>query len=452
MAVDSHRFGKSRLAVALSALLVAHLACAAGRRSARDTSQELVGTIVDARTGAPIEGARVLLCAHEDSAPVALIGMGSRCDREVEIASSDHHGAFRLHASSVGAPVPTTLEITAPRYLPFRVATPVQSAAARTPALQARLQPIPDIDVTALDGEGKPLQHGGMGWLAEEPGRIRGQFLAYFASQDGTLSFNPDGVPEGIVTFFVIAGDDDPHFGTATITTSAGRHDAVRIKADQRFLKVRGQAVDAEGSPLAAVVSVEPTSRMSPLDRVLVEIGGQDTDLEGNFEFRVTSPSSVSVRLSTWIGRGQRGEHVLLKTLTEAPCTFASNPKPIVLKAPPAPVVRCGMVGPDARPLALAELGLSFVPHQEGRGHSGSCVWPGGRSSGTEASKRSQPREVRFIWPDGVETLLVTGYSLSKALPSGEQNSYSGEVALSHPTDPCRIRGIGQLQLRGDDR
>jgi hypothetical protein len=100
------------------------------------------------------------------------------------------------------------------------------------------------------------------------------------------------------------------------------------------------------------------------------------------------------------------------------------------------------MRGPADEPLALKELGLSFVPHQAGKGHSGSCVWAGGKSSADEDATRSYPHRVSFIWPDGVEALLVTGRSTTSESPTGKKQEYRGEVALSHPTDPCQIRGM----------
>jgi hypothetical protein len=443
-AMHSKWIAERCFAVALAVSALGGLECATQRKAARDQPTLLTGRVLDDRDAKPIEGAIVSVCSRNDNAPVQLIGMGSRCETEISRAVTDSNGSFRLALGSLSTDDGIRVELTAPGYLSIEKTLRAQTSQQRPEALTIRLRLAPVVDVTILGPDERPLQHGGLGWLVEEAGFIRAQHTSHFSSQQGTLSFGPEGVPEGKITFFATTAGEDPHFGTTTVATkSAGRY-AVTLRTDKPMLRVRGRVVDDGGRPLVAVVSIVPTQPdlLSPLDRVLEEARGQETDIDGDFEFRITSPAQVSLRLSTWRGRGQGAEHVQLRPLSESPALFEVSPKPILLKAPPGPIVHCSMRGSAEQSLALMELGLSFVPHQEGKGHSGSCVWAGGKAIADQDAKRTFPHEVSFFWPDGVETLLVTGYSTTTALPTGEVRSYVGEVALNHPTDLCQIRGI----------
>jgi len=432
------------LAVAVAIAVLASVECATQRKAARDLPTLLTGRVLDGRDAQPIEGARVSVCAHKNNDPVELIGMGSRCETEIASTVTDSAGSFRLALGALSGENSAKVEFIAPGYLPIEKTARSQASQEDPDGLTINLRPAPVVDVTLLSASGMPLQQGGLGWFVEDAGFVRAQYSSHFSSQQGTLSFAPEGVPEGRVTFFSISAGEDPHFGANTVTTKAAGRYAVTLRTDKSMLKVRGRVVGDGGQSLAAVVSVVPTQpkSFSALDRVLEEIRGHETNIDGSFEFRITSPAQVLLRLSTWRGRGQGSEHVQLRLLAESPATFDVNPKPILLKAPSAPTVHCTMRGPADEPLALKELGLSFVPHQAGKGHSGSCVWAGGKSSADEDATRSYPHRVSFIWPDGVEALLVTGRSTTSESPTGKKQEYRGEVALSHPTDPCQIRGM----------
>ena len=426
---------------ALAALSL--IACASHKNTRPTSAASVEGTVVDADTGSPMESVRIVLCARPRRASVSLIGMYAGCDTEVSTVTTDSSGWFHLTWESGQSPDGSRIEVIAGRYLPFIIPTAVPPSQGSA-KLAIRLRRAPLVEVTVIDADGKPITHGSVGWLVEEAGSIRSYYFPSFSGVDGRPWFDPEGVPEGQVTLFVTADDQAPSFATSTITTKSGGHYSVTLKTDQPLFKIRGTAVAADNSPLAALVSVEPVQpkAFSALDRVLLEARGQDTDTEGNFEFRITSPAEVMVRLSTWVGRGQREDHVHRMPLAGTTAEFRVDPKPVVLRAPAAPLVRCTMVAPDNTPVTLAEIGLFFVPHQDGRGHSGSCVWAGGKSSPDRDPIHRQPLHVNFIWPSAVETLLVRARSTAWLLPSGVSQSYIGEVALGRATDPCQIQGV----------
>ncbi len=344
-----------------------------------------------------------------------------------------------------GAPgsVGANVVFTSAGYLPFMVPTATLRLPGSPSNLTITLRTAPIVDVTVVDAEGKPLPNAGLGWFVEKAGTIRARYEACCSSDQGKISFGPDGVPEGEVTLFSTTRGEVPRFGTSSITAHAGKRYSVTVRVARPLLKVRGRVVDADGSPLAALVSVEPVrpSAFSALDRVLLDVRGADTDLEGRFELRITSPGDVRLRLSTWTGLGTGATHVQTKTLTEITAQLGLDPEPVVLKAPAVAVVRCTMLGPNNARLALSELGLFFAPHRQG-GHSGSCVWAGGALRADDDAKRSFPRQVNFIWPSGAETLLVTARAAAEATTSGESRQLIGEVALKHATDPCQIHGM----------
>jgi hypothetical protein len=209
---------------------------------------------------------------------------------------------------------------------------------------------------------------------------------------------------------------------------------------------LHGRVVDAAGAKLAALVEVEPAEPdgLSALDRALLETRGPNTDLEGNFDFRIASSAAVEVRLSTWGGLDDVGPgHVWLSALAALTARFGPNSEPITLKAPAARVVRCTMTGSDGARLGVGEISIFFAPHKV-TGHSGGCAWIGGREGDAEDEPRPKPREVRFIWPSGAQSLIVTARSDSAASKSGdtmESHSLMGEAVLDSPATPCEIRG-----------
>ena len=419
------------------------IACASQKNTRPTSAASVEGTVIDADTAAPMEGVRIALCTQQRKEPVALIGMSTGCKTEASTAYTDSSGSFRLPWKPGQTPVGSRIEVVEGRYLPFSIPTEALSSQGNA-KLAVKLRRVPVVDVTMIDADGKTIPHGGVGWLVEEADSIRAYYYPYFSGRDGKSWFAPEGVPEGQVTLFATADGETPSFATSTITTKAGCRYSVTLKADKPLLKIRGKAVAADDSPLAAVISLEPIQPIvfSAVDRVLLEARGQDTDIEGNFEFRFTSPTKVKVRLSTWVGRGQGTEHVHLKPLAETPAEFRVDPKPTVLRAPTAPLVRCTMVAPNNTRLSMAELGLFFVPHQDGSGHSGSCVWAGGKARESENASRRHAQQVNFIWPSEVQTLLIAGRSTAWLLPSGVSQSYIGEVMLGRATDLCQIQGI----------
>jgi hypothetical protein len=196
--------------------------------------------------------------------------------------------------------------------------------------------------------------------------------------------------------------------------------------------------VEASGAPLAALVSVAPApnAAFSAIDRVLLDVQGEETDMHGGFSRYLTTSAGAVLELRTWAGLRNGTPHVATERLSAVETQFGEHPREVALRAMAAPIVRCTMVGPNGSSVALSALGISFAPHKS-NGHSGSCVWAGGplRADGDEKGRAA--KEVRFIWPRAAETLLVLGRSEATA----NAPSYVGEIAIEHGEDPCQIHG-----------
>lgn len=242
--------------------------------------------------------------------------------------------------------------------------------------------------------------------------------------------------------------DDRARLGQVLSPSTGSARRPTRSLCLSRGFGRRLVGIAPAGLPIAARVSVEPTEPggFTALDRVLLQARGNDTDPAGNFEFLITSPTKVVLRLSTWFGMGpSQTDHVREISLATVPAQFGLDGEPIVVKSPKAPVVRCTITGPpDARP-EIDELGISFAPHDAptGRkgqyfGHSGSCAMVGGHSGDPS---RATPREVAFIWPGGTEALCIEARPVPGTLPpgnDGQPRSLLG-IIMTRATDPCQI-------------
>jgi hypothetical protein len=408
----------------------------------------LQGTVLDALSGAPLQGVSVVLCGENARRAVILDDSWSHCTRELTGTSTDEAGSFRLPWQAPDRiPAGVTLVLWSSGYLPRVLSPATLPSEGPSNGFVVKLRAAPTVDASVAGMDGKPIHNAGFGWFVEEAGTIRVRYRRCCSDEQGKISFVTEGVPEGEVTFFSTTGGPTPRFGTSAIATHAGTRYTVAVKVDQLLQEVHGQVVDAEGSPLAALVSVESSepNALTTLDRLLLEVRGKDTDLEGNFEFRIASPARVVLRLSTWGGLDEAGpSHVWLAPLSAQVSTFGLDTQPVVLRAPAAKVVRCTMLGPANARLRLMELGIFFAPHRRS-GHSGSCAWVGGRAIPEGDVVRATPQEVRFIWPIGSETLVVTAHSTSGAPssgPSSESPSFARDAVLDRATDTCEILGM----------
>ena len=442
----ANRFG-GRWVTAVLILALEFAGCATQGTAGQASPVSFQGTVVDAQSGVPIEGVTVVLCAEAAERPIAFENVLSPCATELASTFTDRSGSFRM-ARDPGDQIPPGANIVfrSAGYLPLAL-PPATLRSGGGSSNRVTLRSAPTVEVTVVNADGAPVRNAGLGWFVEEKaGAIRARYQACCSSAEGRISFGLDGVPEGRVTLFSTTGSQTPRFGTNTIATHSGGRYSVILRVAQPLQQLRGRVVDVDGSPLAAVVSVEPAeaNALTGLDRVLLEVRGTDTDLAGNFEFRIASPARVVLHLSTWVGLATGAAHVRLTPLAEVASQFGLDPKPVILKAAAVPVVCCTMLGPNNARLAVAELGLFFAPHRT-YGHSGSCVWVGGPAGADEDSQRTFPQEVRFIWPSGSETLVVTARSTAVvpgAKDASESQSFSGEVALKRPADACQIRGM----------
>lgn len=436
--------------VVSAAVLTGYVACATRGLEGGGTKQvSLDGVVVDEQAGIGIQGVYVALCAVGPHKSVVRGNMFPACGAEVTYAITDGTGRFRLTWSAdrdraVGAWVAFTATGYTPQCLPNDAFT---SAPLHERMVKLRRAPL--VELTLVDANGRPIRGAGGGWFVERGEALQLAYQSCCSDDLGRMSFGPDGVPEGRVTFFSTTGDTGSTrsmVGTSAIVTSAGAKHSVTLHISQPLQRLHGQVVDADGAPLAAIVSIESAEpgALSALDRALLEIRGTDTDLEGGFEFRIASPAAVEVRLSTWGGLDEAGpSHVWLSPLAAVTARFGAKSAPLRLKAPVARVVRCTMSGPADASVGIEELSIFFAPHNMS-GHSGGCTWIGGRPQDNEDRRSPTPRAVRFIWPSGARSLVVSARASStssKSANAGELHSLVGDAVLDDATTPCEIHG-----------
>jgi hypothetical protein len=437
----------SRLVIAGGALLLGFLACATRSPTGGENRQStLEGAVIDEQTGTSLAGVSVALCGVAPHRNVVWGNMFPACGADVTSTITDSAGRFRLpwspdDRSLAGATVAFTSTGYSPQNLPIDAITRL----APSNKSVVRLRRAPVVDVTIVDAQGHPIRGAGVGWFVERPGALQ-MAQSCCSDERGRLSWGPDGIPEGRITFFSAIGGNVSKVGIATIESSAGANDSVTLRVSQPLQRLHGHVVDAGGENLAAVVDVEPAEpdALSALDRALLEIHGPSTDLEGDFDFRIASSALVEVRLSTWGGLDEGGPgHVWLSPLAAVTARFGPKSESITLRAPAARVVRCTMTGSDGATLGVGEVSIFFAPHKVS-GHTGGCAWVGGRARDGEDGPRPKPREVRFIWPSGAQSLIVTARSASDVSRSGdgaESHSLVGKAVLDNPATPCEING-----------
>jgi hypothetical protein len=399
--------------------------------------------------GKPIEDANVYLCTEGERKGVVFGGVG-RCIAEIASTSAGRSGGFRLRLSHDVVSLPTRLLVGRSGYLMQTIPVAAMPVGTSPRPFEITLRRSPSVHGIVVDAEGKLVSEPFLGWLVEEAETI----TTYHTSSHSPPAYDDlsllGNVPEGKFMLFATAGGPHPQFATQVVETHSGSRSSLTLKADHPLQRLRGKVVDAGGLPIAARVSVEPTEQggFTALDRVLLQARGNDTDPAGNFEFLITSPTKVVLRLSTWFGMGpSQTDHVREISLATVPAQFGLDGAPIVVKAPKAPVVRCTITGPpDARP-EIDELGISFVPHDAptGRkgqyfGHSGSCAMVGGHSGDPS---RATPREVAFIWPGGSEALCIKARPVEGAALPGSKTRprlFQGIIIVEHDaTEPCQI-------------
>ncbi len=452
MAVNSSAAYKiAGLAVVSATVLVGLLACATRGLGNGGTEQPFLdGVVVDERTGSGIPGVHVALCGVGPHRSFVRGNVYPTCGAEVTSAITDGGGRFRLtwnadSSSAAGASVAFIATGYTPQHLPNDVFTSAGSLHERT----VKLRRAPLVELTLVDASGKPMRGAGGGWFVERAEAIQLAYQSCCSDDLGRMSFGPDGVPEGRITFFSAAGGMEGRLatvGASTIVTSAGSSYSVTLQVSQPLQRLHGHVVDSDGAPLAALVSVESAEpgALSALDRALLEIRGTNTDLEGGFDFRIASPAAVEVRLSTWGGLDEAGpSHVWLSPLAAVMARFGPKNDPITLKAPVARIVRCTMTGPDNMRVGIEELSIFFAPHKVS-GHSGGCARIGELPQDDEKGRGPRPREVRFIWPNGARSLVVTARSSStpsSADVAGESQPLVGEAVLDAATSTCEMHG-----------
>jgi hypothetical protein len=447
---SSRGFGRRLVGIAPAGLAIAAAFALAGHTTRATASPAgrvtLRGTVLDEH-GKPIEDANVYLCTEGERKGVVFGGVG-RCIAEIASTSAGRSGGFRLRLSHDVVSLPTRLLVDRSGYLMQTIPVAAIPVGTSPRPFEIALRPAPSVHGIVVDAEGKPVSQPFLGYLVEEAEIITTDYTSSPSPPaHDDLSLLGD-VPEGKVMLFATTSGVNPQFATQVVETHSGSRSSLTLKADHPLQRLRGKVVDAGGLPIAARVSVEPTEPggFTALDRVLLQARGNDTDPAGNFEFLITSPAKVVLRLSTWFGMGpSQTDHVREISLATVPAQFGLGGEPIVVKAPKSPVVRCTITGPpDARP-EIDELGISFVPHDAptGRkgqyfGHSGSCAMVGGHSGDPS---RATPREVAFLWPGGTEALCIEARPAPGTLPpwsNGQPRSLLG-IIMTRATDPCQI-------------
>jgi hypothetical protein len=393
----------------------------------------LEGSVVGAPDSKPIAGARVLLCRVETREQTAIENPFSACQDEIASTSTDELGRFRLTWQPSLGRVGARVLITSTGWLPW---TGEPSALRSGRELAVALRRAPTVEITVVGRDAKPIERAGGGWVVEAKNGIQARYEVCCTNEDGILSFTLDGVPEGPVLVFAVAGEPPARFGSKALSTVAGEHYTSVVTVDRPLQRVMGRVVDAPGAPLAALVSVTPApnTTFSALDRVLLAAQDEGTDMHGGFARYLTRPTRAVLELRAWTGLRKGTPHVATERVSAIETQFEKHPHEVVLHAPTAPVVRCTVVGPDGDALALSALGILFVPHRSD-GHSGRCFWAGGPPRADADEQRRAAREVRFIWPRSAESLLVMGQGKAAT----DAPAYVGEVKLEHAADRCQI-------------
>ncbi len=174
-----------------------------------------------------------------------------------------------------------SVAFTAAGYVPQYLSNDAFTSAARLHERVVKLRRAPLVELTLVDANGKPMRGAGGGWFVERADTLQLAHQACCSDDLGKMSFGPNGVPEGRITFFSTAGGTGGTLamvGTNTIVTSVGARHSVTSHVSQPLQRLHGQVVDADGAPLAALVSVDPAEpgALSALDRALLEIRGTD--------------------------------------------------------------------------------------------------------------------------------------------------------------------------------
>jgi len=397
------------------------------------------GTVID-KAGTPLEWVNVHLCTEGERRRGVVESPFTVCEVDLAEAITNKWGRFRIRSPAYRPESPARLIVDHAGYLEQIVPLPKPGSGSSMRPFRITLRAVAEVGVQVVDAQDRPVAHASVGWFYEQEGTIKTKYHEGCTPDDVSRS----GVAEGPVTFFATTGGATPHFAIQEVETHSGSRSTITLRAVNPLQRLRGRVVDADGSPLPARVSVEPIepNGFSAVDRVLLKARGKNTDRAGNFEFLITSPARVLVRLSTWFAWDPTTtDDVRDISLATVPAQFGLDSQPVVLRAPKAPLVRCTIIGTaDERP-AIAELGISFVPHGS-PGHSGPCTWVGGPSSDNENLPPETLREATFIWPGGAETLFVWArpvWGTMLAGSRGQPQDLLGIVTMKSATDPCQI-------------
>src|SRR5262249_51795723 len=122
------------------------------------------------------------------------------------------------------------------------------------------------------------------------------------------------------------------------------------------------------------------------------------------------------------------------RPLAEVSVDLASRAgnNPVVVRAPASKVVSCSFADRQGSPLPIDGAELFFGPHV-GFGHSNGCV----NISVYPDVPLAHADALRFVWPDGADSVSVTLKSEPVAVKS---RSALGGARLKRPDETCKVQ------------
>jgi hypothetical protein len=440
-------FSPNRMAVLLVVVLgVIGTSCVPRHGSIAHTANSraaaIRGLVVEAGSVTPIGNADILVCDALPLRPLRVNEAWPPCEREIARVFSTDSGWFQLPPSITRAALQRfELVVRETNHVGRNVAGATLLSGA-TQVTRIELWKAPQVRARAIHADATPVPNAAYGWFREITAGLQVHYLACCTGADGRFDLASGDLPLGTITVFVIEQGDRRRVAVQDLELAAGAITEATLQPDHELFEITGVVTAADGGPLTGLVSLSSAASNSLplLDRALLATQSTQTDPAGHFRFYVSSRGHFRLRLSTWLGRRPGSDDEFdERELARADVKTGPATSAIELRAPATKVVTCELIDERGRPLAIDELGLSFLPHSA-IGHSGSCVYAGGPQSTAETQPRTRTQRVGFVWPDRVESVAV----IANSNPP-DRDAVTGGVSLATPDAPCRIVGKRRL-------